>query len=278
MIKRMLDGIPVRLKAPHDLGWLSAFGRVFCVFDHLISGNLCFGVENPAGRLFIKYAGAQTINCAGDPGAAVMALRGAAERYNLLSHPNLSQKMDAFETENGFGLVFPWFPGFALAPVPLYLRQLRGLPLLYRLRIYDGLAGFIVNASDCDYVAAGVADEHILYDAFSQRVIFSSVDRYLLMPAKTPYAKMPGSPFYVAPEGYSPGETLDETTNVYTMGALAFTFFGDRSTFAQAGWEAPMPLFFEAKNAVHDKKEKRHQSAAGFLTAWREAVLRLPLS
>lgn len=31
-----LDGLPVQLKAPHDLSWTGRYGRVFCVFDQLI--------------------------------------------------------------------------------------------------------------------------------------------------------------------------------------------------------------------------------------------------
>ena len=62
MITVFVQDLPVQLKSWHDLDFIHSFGRVFRVFDHLISGNLCFGVENEQGRFFIKYAGAPTIN------------------------------------------------------------------------------------------------------------------------------------------------------------------------------------------------------------------------
>lgn len=57
MIIQAVDGVPVRLREPHDLSFLQRWGRTFCVFDDQDSGNLCFGVQSADGALFVKYAG-----------------------------------------------------------------------------------------------------------------------------------------------------------------------------------------------------------------------------
>ena len=53
-----MEGIPYRLKAPFDFGFLSRYGRVFRIFDAQDSGNICFGVEQGGRRYFVKFAGA----------------------------------------------------------------------------------------------------------------------------------------------------------------------------------------------------------------------------
>ena len=83
-----VDGISYQAMEEPDLSWLRAYGQVFWVQDQLFSGNLCFGVEGPYGRLFIKYAGAKTVNYRGKPTDAVKILHNAMPLYNR-SHPAL---------------------------------------------------------------------------------------------------------------------------------------------------------------------------------------------
>ena len=75
MVTERAQGFPVRLRAPHDLSFLDAFGRVFLVLDQMSSGMLGFGVTGSQGRLYLKYAGAATLNCPNDPRLAVERLR-----------------------------------------------------------------------------------------------------------------------------------------------------------------------------------------------------------
>ncbi len=276
MIKLEAGGLEVELKAFHDLSWLKDYGRVFCVFDRLISGNLCLGTEKSGEKLFIKYAGAPTVNYAGSPQRAADRLREAEEKYHQLKHPKLSGAISRIDTGGGFGLVFRWFEGFALAPLEAHMRALRGLPLSTRLRLYDGLADFMAQASGRDYVLSGFSDRHILVDFVGPDALICSADDMMLMPAVTPYPKMPGSPWYIPPEGYVRGARLNEQSNVYIMGALAFTFFGNRSTMNKAGWKAGSLLYDTAKQAVSEHPGKRQKTAGEYLSSWRSAVMRLP--
>jgi serine/threonine-protein kinase len=275
MIRLEIDGLGCELKSFHDLSWLKGLGRVFVVFDGLISGNLCFGIQVADRCMFLKYAGAPTLQYAGSPVAAVEKLKAAASRYTALRHPSLSPMIGQFDTMAGFGLLFPWFPGFALAPLEMHMSNFRKLPLQDRLRMFDSLASFFVHVSESDYTLAGVTDRQILVDFESLNILFSSVDHFMEMPAHTPFTKMAGSPWYIPPEGYVPGSTLDEGSNAYALGALAFTFFGDRKRRNKAGWETDPTLFTIAKRAIHDKREDRPAYAREFLNGWRGAVLRM---
>lgn len=271
-----IDGLPVRLKAPHDLSWISRFGRVFCVFDQLISGHLGLGIEDGGNRYFVKYAGAPTLGYAGDPRTAAAKLREADDIYHQLSHPCLSKRLDAFETRGGFGIVFSWFPGFALAPMDIHMRRLRALPPGKRFALFDGLAAFLAQASARDYITAGIADQNILVDFEGERAIFCSVDHFLLMPAVNARGRLPGSPWFLAPEAYEKGARLDEATNVYQLGMLAQTFFGDRAAPSVKHWEGTGALYEVAEKACHPLPAKRYQQAGQFLAAWRQAVMDIP--
>lgn len=271
MITQWIDGLPCRLKAAHDLGWLSSIGRVFCVFDQLISGNLCFGVESAGMRLFVKYAGAPTINYAGSTQQAIIRLQSAAPKYDLLSHPAITTKLDQASLPHGFCLIFNWFDGFALAPLPHHLERLKALSILDRMHMIDPLFSFLVQAVEMDYLASGLSDQHILVNFDDLKAVFCSLDHFLPLPANTPYPKMPGAPWFVPPEGYQVGTPLDETAQVYAMGALAKLFFGDRQN--SRFWQAPKAMHVIVQQALSERPQDRQQSAADFLHQWRTAVL-----
>lgn len=272
----LIDGLPLRLKAAHDLSWTSRFGRVFCVFEQLISGHLGFGIEEGNKRYFIKYAGAPTLGYAGDPSHAVQKLRQADQVYQALSHRCLTQRLDAFETRQGFGLVFSWFPGFALAPMDIHMRRLRALPPGQRFGLFDGLAEFITLASERDYITAGIADQNILVDFDRERAIFCSVDHFLMMPVMNTRGRLPGSPWFLAPEAYVPCAQLDESVNVYQLGMLAHTFFGNRAAPSLKQWEATPQLYEVAMKACEQDPSQRYPEAADFLKAWRQGVMAIP--
>lgn len=87
------------------------FWRGFCVFDKQDSGNISFGVQKGNVKSLIKYAGAQTINYAGDPKEAIKKLKNAKVVYKELEHPYLVKLIDHLELREGFVLVFEWFDG-----------------------------------------------------------------------------------------------------------------------------------------------------------------------
>lgn len=275
MIQPLNEHISVELKAPHEFAWLSDFGQVFCSFDHLISGNLCFGVQNRNEKLFIKYAGAQTLMYAGQARHAVDRLKRSAELYTQLKHPALNPLQGWFEQKHGFGLVFPWFEGYALAPMEVHHQSLLQLPLASRLAMFDRLMDLIVQASRQDVLAAGLALQHILIDFTKQAVLLSSLSEFARLPFSTPYPKLPGSPWFTPPEGYQVGQALDDTCNVYVLGALAFVFFSLPNQRVFTAWQAGRQLYDLATWALQEDREDRIQEAAQFQRQWRATVLQM---
>jgi len=275
-VEYLVDGLSVRLRAPHDLSWLGRFGQVFCVFDQLISGNLCFGVQEGHQRYFIKYAGAPTLGHPGDPALAVKRLQAADERYERLSHPAFTRRLESFETRGGFGLVFAWFEGFALAPLESQMISLRALPYAQRFALFDSLADFITLASRQDYVTAGIADRNILVDFKGPAAIFCSADHFIPMPAVNTRGRLSGSPWFLAPETYVRGARLEESANVWQMGMLAHTFFGNRISPNQTQWEATTELYAVAQKALQEDPARRYPLAEQFLSAWRQGVMAVP--
>lgn len=272
----VINGLTVSLKAPHDLQWLSRFGQAFSVFDQLISGHLCFGVQDNDKRYFIKYAGAPTLGYAGDPALAVEKLRAADSRYQRLKHHALTKRIDAFETSGGFGIVFSWFEGYALAPLYSQFTALRALPYAQRMAMFDDLADFVVLASDNDFITAGIADRNILVDFENKKVIFCSADHFLPMPAVNARGRLSGSPWFLAPEMYIAGARLDETANVWQMAMLAHTFFGNRQDPSPGQWEGTPALYAVAQKALSPDPVKRYPLARQFLRHWRQAVMDIP--
>lgn len=273
MVQQTLGTVAFELKEAQDFSWLHDFGRVFCVFDRLISGNLCFGVDNGKQKLFIKYAGAKTLMYAGQPQAAADKLAAAGERYRELAHPALSPLLHARAVGNGFALIFPWFEGFALAPLENHLHRLQAAALREKLRMFDSMMDFLALATARDYLTAGLSHRHILVDFEKLKAVFSSVDNFVRFPVIAPYPKLPGSTWFLPPEAYKAGQNLNESTNVYMIGALAFTFFGDSYGFTKAGWTAGRNLYGLASQAVLPKPESRFQTAVLFREKWRETVL-----
>ena len=272
----VINGLTVRLKAPHSLQWLSRFGRLFCVFDQLISGHLCFGVQDNGNRYFIKYAGAPTLGYAGDRALAVSKLRELDSRYLLLNHRAFTRRIDAFETPGGFGIVFDWFEGYALAPPISQLMAFRAMPYAQRLALFDDLADFLVLASDNDFITAGISDRNILIDSEKKKALFCSADHFLPMPAVNTRGRLSGSPWFLAPEMYIPGARLDEAANVWQMGMLAHTFFGNRLEPNPGQWEGTPALYAVAKKALSSDTSKRYSLARQFLINWRQAVMDIP--
>lgn len=273
-----VDGHRFSLKSPHDLTFLHRFGRVFRVFDHLISGNLCFGVENEKGRYFIKYAGALPENYLGSEKKAVARLQAAAHLYRTLKHPALPPLLYEEQAGSGYLCVFPWLNAYPLGPLTDNFLRMRAMPFLQRCAMLDALLSLFVEISQMDYVAAGIADSHILVDFDHSKLYLCSVDDCMPMPALNVRGRLPGSPYYLAPEAYRAGADLGEPLTVYAMGALAMALIGDRHTLSYSSWEASQLLFTLTLSALQEDEKKRPATAESFLAAWRDGIRALPFN
>lgn len=273
MITQLADGMPVRLKAFHDLSFLEHYGRVFSVFDEHSCGMLSFGLIGPKGqRLYLKYAGAPTINYPSDPALAVQKLRRAIPHYKSLRHPALISLTDEQELPHGCLAVFEWAEGLPLGPRSEGYAVFQTAPLIDRLRLFDMICDFHIGAESHGLCIAGLSDAHLIYHGPDGRLVLSNIDEYLPLPSINTRSRLPGSPFYLPPEGYRRGDAIDETSNVYTLSALSHSFFGDRINKIKEAWQAPEKLYHIARRGLSEDRDLRQQSTEEFLSQWRAAV------
>ncbi len=81
--------------------------------------------------------------------------------------------------------------------------------------------------------------------------------------------RMWGSSAFMSPEEFEWGAVLDEITNVYTLGAMAFALFGDYKRDIES-WILNRELFAVAAKATSDDRNKRHQSIKELVKEWND--------
>jgi serine/threonine-protein kinase len=271
VIQTELDGMPVRLRAPHDLSFTARWGRVFAVLDQQDSGNLCLGVEGPAGRVFVKYAGAPTARYDGAVGTAVANLRRSAEVYRALAHPSLVTLREAVDVGAGHALVFDWTDATPVGRQYERSHVVRSLPLDARVDAVQQLLDFHVHAAARGWVAVDLYDGSVMLDAGTGRVTLCDLDLYERGPVVNRMGRMWGSTRFMSPEEYRFGAPIDEVTNVVALGALAHTFLGDDATKSRVAWAGSDARFAVAARAVHPERAVRWPSVAALAEAWRTA-------
>ena len=234
----------MRLREDHDFSFLQQLGEVFCVFDEQDSGNICFGVDSGSEKLFVKYAGANTIMYSGNPEDAVDRLQTAMPVYHALRHPHLVELREHFSLDAGYAAVFTWFPGeclhahWAFTPRQKYQHpdspsyKHKQLPLARRLDSLETIFAFHEHVVQQGYVAIDFYDGSILYDFARHITKICDIDVYHTLPCTNTMGRLWGSTRFMSPEEFELGAAIDEVTNVYTMGATAFVLLGgerDRS-------------------------------------------------
>ncbi len=278
-----LDRVTLRLREHHDFSFLKNLGEVFCVFDEQDSGNVCFGIAAGTEKVFVKYAGAKTIDCDGDPADAVLRLKEAMPAYEALHHPSLVDLREHYSTGEGYIAVFTWFSGeclhahWAFTPDQKYTHpdspsyRHKHLPLKRRLDSLDTIFTFHEHMSSRGYVAIDFYDGSILYD-FSHHVTkICDIDFYHILPYTNPMGRMWGSARFMSPEEFQRGAVIDEVTNVYNMGATAFALLGGELDRSLENWDAGEALYEVARKAISPDRNHRYQSLSTFYRIWREA-------
>ncbi|PYI54366.1 serine/threonine protein kinase [Paenibacillus flagellatus] len=276
-----LDDVVFGLREEHDFGWLRRLGRTFAVFDQQDSGNISFGVERGGSNYFVKYAGAKTAEFAGDPEDAVAALRQAVPVYEALRHPALIAPIDHFDTGAGFAVVFEWFGGECLHPhwafagpakyghpdSPFY--RYRRLSVEKRLHSLDVLFDFHRHVEARGYVAVDFYDGSILYEFASDATRICDIDLYRKRPAVNDRGEtFWGARRFKSPEEFELGAPIDERSNVFLMGAVAFGLLGGELDRSLSRWEAGPRLHEVALRAVSPDRALRYAHVAEFKAAW----------
>lgn len=281
-----IDNTSFQLQQMQNFDWLKELGKVFCVFDQQDSGNICFGVERDGKKKFVKYAGGRTVNYSGDPKDAIYNLEKALPAYEELKHPSLIKLENHFSTKDGYAAVFDWFNGECLhshwafttyekhndPKSPFYRYKL--LPIDMRLKSLDEIFSFHEYVESKGYVAVDFYDGSILYDFDNSVTKICDIDFYRKRPTVNDLGEnFWGSKRLKSPEEFELGAPIDEKTNVFNMGAIAFILLGGGLDRSYDKWEASKELYEIALRAVNKDRDQRFSSVSEFYSVWKGALL-----
>lgn len=299
MVNIKIDAVQFRLKEYQDFSWLKNYGTVFCVFDQTGSGCISFGVDSGKKKYFVKIAGVKTVEAELTSTEAVTTLKNAMNIYEDLKHPSLIKIFEHYPLSEYYVAVFEWVEGECLfdhwnfekysnSPhIKSPALKFKELPIRKRLESVETLFSFLAAAADKDYVAVDFYDGSIIYDFDTDITTICDIDFF----RKKPTINDIGEDFFgtkrlKAPEEYAYGSTIDEITNVYTLGALIFNVFGnytdaeirqryDRNAFSPCSlvnWELNKQCYDSVLKSVALDRNKRYGSIADFRTAWDNAL------
>ena len=80
-----------------------------------------------------------------------------------------------------------------------------------------------------------------------------------------------GSSRFMSPEEFELGASIDEVTNVFNMGAIAFGLLGGERDRGITKWDAGKELYEVALKAVQPNRLHRYSSVEQFYSAWQNA-------
>lgn len=299
MVIQSIDNISFNMKEAHDFSFLGKFGRVFCVFAQNDSGNISFGTDNDKDKYFIKIAGAKTAESFRSPQEAIEALKTAVPLYKDLANPHLIQIIEHFAYNDLYVAVFKWAEGDCLfdhwnfetyAKNPEIVPPRKRFQLLScekKLKAFSVIFDFLLFVESNGHVAVDFYDGSIMYDFQRDVVTICDIDFF----RKRPTINDMGEDFWgtkrlKSPDEYIYGAQIDTITNVFTLGALLLSFFGDftddetkkmykENTFFPCRyetWELSESLYRIALKAVSQDRTNRYGSMMAFHEAWRSAV------
>lgn len=270
MITKTIDGVSFELKEDFDFRFLADYGRVFTVFDKQDSGNLCFGVQNENRKLFLKMAGAATVESSVSADEAIQRLQSTVSVYEDLRHPSLIDMVQHKEIPGGYLTVFEWFEGECMGRQYQSFDKFISLPLEEKLGIYKDILLFHIHVHQRGYIAIDFYDGSIMYDFANQRTRICDVEFYRKKPVINTMGRMWGSSRYMSPEEFQRGAEIDERSNVFVMGAAAFQLFGGGMDRSYEQWQASEKQYLAALQAVSADKNDRYQTIDEYYEAWNK--------
>jgi serine/threonine-protein kinase len=254
--------------------YLGQVGEVLQAFREHDSGCVSYGVLWQGRRWFVKHSR--------DP-RAIKGLERARALHMAVQHLALPGLHHSFRTPDGLALVFDWVPGELLRRYVHYPRgehrcdptcphlQFRALPLPRVLEILDTIYDVHVVLADHGYVASDFYDGCILYDFDGAQTFLCDFDEYRQGPFVLQAERNFGSSRFMAPEEFQRGATIDELSNVYTMGRAAVILLGDDKTPERA-WRGTEAMREVVARATQAERGERHPSVRAFVEDWRAAV------
>ena len=296
MIINKLDSIEFRLNEWHDFTWLKRYGTAFWVVDETGSGCICIGMENGDKKYFCKIAGVNTIEAEVSPKESIKLLKESVNLYFNLRHPNLVKMIEDYDYNQFYVVVFEWTEVeclFDLWNFEKYQRdttikspkeKFKQLSVSKKLSTIDVLFSFLQNVNEKGYVAVDFYDGSIIYDFSTDKTTICDIDLF----RKAPVINDRGSEWFgtkrlKAPEEYIKGSVIDEQTNIFTLGALIFEFFGcfsdeemkqryynnQFSPCSCSNWQLNEESYQVAVKAVSLNKKERYITFDEFFTEWK---------
>ena len=299
MVINKLDGIEFRLNVLCDFSWLKKYGTAFFAIDETGSGCICIGMQDDNIKYFCKIAGVNTIDAVVSPQESVRILKEAVHLYYDLKHPNLVKIIDDYSYESYYVVIFEWTNGeclfdhwnFEKYSENLLLKspkeKFKSLSTEKRLESVDVLFSFLKIVTGNGYVAVDFYDGSIMYDFDTNITTICDIDFFRKKPTVNDMGEdWFGTKRLKAPEEYLLGAVIDETTNVFTLGALLFEFFGyfSKEEIAKRyaenrfipcqinNWQLNNQSYFVALKAVNPNKSERFQSISQFFLAWDNSL------
>lgn len=299
MIKQKIDDVTFNLDEYRNFSFLSKYGKAFCVFDKNDSGNISFGLVDGKAKYFVKIAGAKTMESCIQPKEAIETLKNAMRLYDELKHPHLIELLEHYELDDLYIAVFKWVDGECLfdhwnfenysknPQLQSPRSKFKQLSLQKRLKSVNTIFEFLSFVESKGHVAIDFYDGSILYDFENDITTICDIDFFRKKPTVNDLGeKFWGTKRLKSPEEYVYGAVIDTVTNVYTLGALIFHFFGcytdediskmyKNSCFYPCeldNWQLGKELYDIAIKAVDADRTKRYKSMAIFYNEWNKAL------
>lgn len=298
MIINRLDSIEFRLRELHDFTWLKKYGTAFWVVDETGSGCICIGMKNADKKYFCKIAGVNTIEAEVSPKESIEILKEAMHLYYDLRHPNLVKIIEDYDYGQFYVVVFEWMEGECLfdhwnfekyqmdSTIKSPKEKFMQLSVNERLKTVDVLFSFLQNVNEKGYVAVDFYDGSIMYDFSTNRTTICDIDFFQKVPVINDRGtEWFGTKRFKAPEEYIKGSVIDEQTNIFTLGALIFEFFGFFSDeeirqrycnnqfcpCSYSNWQLNSESYQVAIKAVNPNKNQRYSTFGEFFKEWKKA-------
>ncbi len=295
MVVNKLDEIEIRLQEAHDFSWLGRYGTAFWSVDETGSGCVCIGMQQGETKYFCKIAGVNTLEADVTPQESVEILKNAVSIYRDLEHPNLIKLVDAYDYEKFFVAVFEWAEGECLFDHWNFEKYQKGswanspkerfknLPAEEKLEAVDVLFSFLQSVNEKGYIAVDFYDGSIMYDFENKETTICDIDFFRKAPVINDMgADWPGTKRLKAPEEYELNSSIDAQTNVFTLGALLFEFFGsftgqemeERYRYNRflpcnpENWQLSEGKYRVAVKAVQQDRKERYKSLKDFYEDW----------
>ncbi len=249
-------------------------------------------------KYFCKIAGVNTVEAEVSPKESVEILKEAVSLYYDLSHPNLIKIIEAYDYNQFYIAVFEWANGECLfdhwnfekyqrdASIKSPKEKFKELNIGKRLKAVEVLFSFLQKVNQKGYVAVDFYDGSIMYDFLTDETTVCDIDFF----KKSPVVNDKGVQWFgtkrlKAPEEYTEGSTIDEQTNIFTLGALIFEFFGSFSDeeirqryfnnrfvpCSLSNWQLNEESYRVAAKAVSLIKSERYLTFSEFFYEWKEA-------